>query len=80
MQRQWKLIERPDANLEAYHHGSDPAERQNLYSRDPSQVPVRLISALEEFKAREPVEAPSTIQVEVDEELKKTLESLGYVQ
>jgi arylsulfatase A-like enzyme len=80
MQRQWKLIERPDSNLEAYHHGSDPGERRNLYSRDPSQVPARLIAALEEFKVREPVAAPSSIQVEVDEELKRTLESLGYVQ
>lgn len=74
------MIERPDASLEAYDHRSDPIEKRNLYSRDPSQVPARLIAALEEFKTREPVEAPSTIQVEVDEELERTLESLGYVQ
>jgi arylsulfatase A-like enzyme len=78
--RHWKVIERPDASLEAYDHRSDPIEKRNLYSRDPSQVPARLIAALEEFKTREPVEAPSTIQVEVDEELERTLESLGYVQ
>ena len=79
MQRQWKLIERPDGNLEAYQHESDPGEKRNLYSRDPSQVPVKLISALEEFKTLAPVEAPSQVEIDVDENLEKTLESLGYV-
>ena len=78
--RHWKLIERPDAELEAYDHRSDPTEKKNLYSRDPSQVPARLIAALEEFKAREPVDQPSMVEIELDEELQKSLESLGYVQ
>ena len=78
--RHWKLIERPDAELEAYDHRSDPTEKKNLYSRDPSQVPAKLIAALEEFKSGEPVHQPSTIEVELDEELERTLESLGYVQ
>jgi len=78
--RHWKLIERPDAGIEAYDHRSDPTERRNLYSRDASQVPVRLLEALGEFKARELVAKPDTIQVEVDEELEKNLRSLGYVQ
>ena len=78
--RHWKLIERPDAELEAYDHRSDPTEKKNLYSRDPGQVPARLIAALEEFKTREPVGQPSTIEVELDEELQETLKSLGYVQ
>jgi arylsulfatase A-like enzyme len=78
--RSWKLIERPDGNLEAYDHRSDPTERRNLYSRDPSQIPAKLIADLEAFKMWQPVEAPSPVEVEVDDELRETLKSLGYVQ
>jgi len=78
--RHWKIIERPDSNIEAYDHRSDPTERRNLYSRDPEQVPARLIASLEEFKSFEPVDAPNPIEVELDDELRENLKSLGYVQ
>jgi len=77
--RSWKLIERPDSEREAYDHRTDPTERRNIYSRDPSQVPARLVAALDGFKKWERLES-DTVQVEIDDDLRETLESLGYVR
>ena len=40
---------------------------------------ARLVVVLEEFKDRGVRESPEAVQVELDDELKETLKSLGYV-
>lgn len=80
MRRYWKLVERPDGEIELYNHRADPIERRNLYTREPGRISDGLTRMLEEFKTWEPVIKPETIEVEVDEELEKNLRSLGYVQ
>ena len=79
MHRYWKLIEQPDGKRELFDHRSDPGEKRNVYHRHRDVPGARLVAALQKFKEREVRENPEVIQVEVDDELKETLKSLGYV-
>ena len=77
--RYWKLIEQPDGRGKLYDHRADPREKRNVYRRHREVPGARLVAVLEEFKDREVRESPEAVQVELDDELKETLESLGYV-
>ncbi len=77
--RYWKLIEQPDGRRELYDHRADPREKRNVYRRHRDVPGARLVAILEEFKDREVRESPEAVQVELDDELKETLKSLGYV-
>ena len=79
MHRYWKLIEQPDGRRELYDHRTDPTEKRNVYRRHRGVPGARLVAVLEEFKDREVRESPEAVQVELDDELKETLKSLGYV-
>lgn len=54
-------------------------EKRNVYRHYRDVPGVRLVAMLEEFKDREVRESPEAVQVELDDELKETLKSLGYV-
>ena len=77
--RYWKLIEQPDGKRELYDHRSDPGEKRNVYRRYREVPGERLVAALQKFKERKAREEPEAIEVEVDDELRETLKSLGYV-
>ncbi len=54
-------------------------ERRNLYSAHSNRRTSKLLAELQKFKSLELIEKPDTVDIEVDENLEKTLRSLGYV-
>lgn len=75
----WKLILLPDGSSELFDHRDDPEETSNL--RDEHQdIDSRLRTLLEPVQARTLQPSSERKEIAVDEELERTLRSLGYVR
>lgn len=74
----WKLIERPDHTLELYDHAVDLDEHDDVSAGHPDVV-RELQEALAEYKAYRPESAHTSVTIDLDPELKESLEALGYV-
>ncbi len=72
---EWKLVSLGDED-ELYRVAADPAEAQNLI-RDRGGVAAELRQALRAWRARHPVELDRS---RINEDLRETLRSLGYVR
>ena len=75
----WKLIRLDDGSFELYDHRSDPEEHDNV--RDQHEVVVgRLGSRFDALQEELLASNRDEVELEVDHELQRVLESLGYVQ
>jgi arylsulfatase A-like enzyme len=77
----WKLIQLSDGSLELYDHRSDPEERNDV-SDARAAIASRMSSLLEPIRERTLASSRERdeVELEVDEELERTLKSLGYVR
>lgn len=74
-----KFIWNSKGNHLLFNLGNDPRERVNLTARKP-QLAARMLAGLDQYLAKLPGPGPAAPAQELDEETKKALESLGYVE
>ncbi len=75
----WNLIRQPDGRTELYDHRYDLAEQRDVSGRY-ADAHRRLLAAIDEFRMTGAPVTEDAVQVELDAELIKQLESLGYVK
>ncbi len=79
IQGPWKYIEHVSREPELYNHDTDPTEHTNVAAEHPDIVAPLAAKIAEARKASNTFASPTT-QVPMDDELKRQLESLGYVE
>lgn len=80
----WKLIDYSQAEPELFDHATDPAEQRNLLTTQPAgswpEIAAFLNEALSRHRQAGTARDRERIEVELDEDLLRTLHSLGYVK
>ena len=76
---QLKFIWNSKGNHLLFNLKNDPRERGNLTAQKP-QLAARMLAELDQYLAKLPEPGPAEPAQELDEETKKALESLGYVE
>jgi arylsulfatase A-like enzyme len=74
----YKLIRREDGAEELYDLDGDPQESENLATGHPD-VAERLRTTLEQWKAAVSADSPGSSRYQIDPEIQRHLESLGYM-
>ena len=74
----WKLIEE-DGRRRLYDLSTDPEELRDVASQQ-AEVAADLAVGVRALREAAPTDAPNTVELEIDDERLRALESLGYVE